>query len=162
MESTSPNNEPIHLEFSYAKRVMITGAIYLRVEEKTSSFLIWTLFGMASLMVWGKYNLVSLTWCNPRKLHSSWRSKLPLHWVTESRVVEVGGEGGCGRYKHWLQLNQMTAVLFHSYPTSCSKQGQLWGQTRLLGALFSHSLGTAQGWRPHKVSGHTVPQLCCP
>lgn len=79
---------------------------------------------------------------------------MPLDCVTESRVVEVGvrvAVGGAG---------SAPAVLFHPYPPSYSKQGQLWAQTGLLWALPSYSLGTAQGWRLYTSSLGTLLHSC--
>lgn len=155
VKSTSSNNEPIHMEVSYEKTVMKTVAVYLKVEEKTNSFTIQMLFSMASLTACCKCNFFSLTWCNPRKLHSEQRSIVLLHWVMESRVVKVGGESGCGRhrYRHPTKTDVWTIILsLGAYPTSYSKQGQLWGQSRLLRALPSHILETPQDWRLHNPS----------
>lgn len=131
---------------------MNTGAIYYRVEGKTKSFLIWTLFGMASLPVWGRCNLVSLTWCYPSNLPGWGRSKVPLRWVTESRVVEVGGGGG------WLWEVQVPAPA--ELDTRCTSSFLSYLLLQAGSALGS--LQIELGFAQSRPGNCTAPQLCYP
>ena len=73
-------------------------------------------------------------------------SKGEILWCFNNWKIKIGSQDSSG----WKGPQQVSG------PTSCSQQGQLWGQNRLLQGLMQSGVENLQGRRLHNLSGRAI------